>query len=551
MSWFKDLIAKAQSFATSRSEPVPAKKPYLSTSQMSSAARSSGGRYTNALARRNQGSAENVRQARVDPTSYGTNLFSQARGLRGDEQARTQGYLTNPNKGQRLSGARGQIQHSDTRANVTADDWLSYADEALKTKQSYRGQKVNELTNKAFGQLDRDQQLGAQHNSLLDELAKLDLDMYGALDAGDKDGRVTWGEAKGRSQQKGDKKAFREVYGRDPSKDDTYAPNLTSYLNTLGIKDLDLYTAKDAQDMVNDLYLTDYEIGEGRGRGGPRSQLATSLFEGVQDFDRAMSESKGVPVTEQGVTDYSKLDFSQFTSDQRTNLAMTLAQGLKDTDPVVLLGLESALEDVELPEGARQWYATGGEPALDMSYLADPDVAEGLKDFSRAITSLVEDEAAAGGLTPDDIHKLLSGEDHEFVSSKDYLDSITGFLQSQGFRLTGQQLAEWVQRKNEAEDMSRGTSSTTGKKYKSTGGSEELRALLYGEPSQFSLAHMDQNPDYGSKAAGVEQTAIPSTWTSANVPELVQLMQQAKASDEEILQTLGPEAAPYLAVMRR
>lgn len=550
MSWFKDLIAKAQSFATGRSEPAPAKKSYLSTPQMSPATKGSGGRYTNALARRNQGSAENVRRTRVDPTSYGTNLFSQARGLRGDEQARTQGYLPNPNVGPLLPG---HLSHHYPRLQyyITADDWLAHADEKLKTKQSYQGQKVNELTNKAFGRLDRDQQLGAQHNSLLDELAKIDLDMYGALDAGDKDGRVTWGEAKDRSQQKGDKKAFREVYGRDPSKDDTYAPNLTSYLNTLGIKDLDLYTAKDAQDMVNDLYLTDYEIGEGRGGTGPRSQLATSLFEGVQDFDRALSESKGVPVTEQGVTDYSKLDFSQFTPDQRTNLAMTLAQGLKDTDPVVLLGLESALEDVELPEGARQWYATGGEPALDMSYLADPDVAEGLKDFSRAITSLVEDEAAAGGLAPDDIHKLLSGEDHEFVSSKDYLDSITGFLQSQGFRLTGQQLAEWVQRKNEAEDMSRSTSSSTGKKYKSTGGSEELRALLYGEPPQFNLAHMNQNPDYGSKAAGVEQTAIPSTWTSADVPELVQQMLQANASNEEILKKLGPEAAPHLAAMRR
>ena len=550
MSWFKDLIAKVQSAATSRSEPVPAKKPYLSTSQMKSAAKSSGS-HPNTFAQRNQGSAKNIRQTQVDPTTYGTNLFNQAKGLRDDEQARTQGYVTNPNEVQRLGREdRGRTRLGDTRRYITVDDWLSYADEALKSKQSYRGQKVNELTNKAFGKLDRDQQLGAQHNSLLDELAKLDLDMYGGLDAGDKDGRVTWGEAKGRSQQRGDKKAFREVYGRDPSKDDTYAPNLTSYLNTLGIKDLDLYTAKDAQDMVNDLYLTDYEIGEGRGREGLRSQLATSLFEGVQDFDRALSESKGVPVTEQGVTDYSKLDFSQFTSDQRTNLAMTLAQGLKDTDPVVLLGLESALEDVELPEGARQWYATGGEPALDMSYLADPDVAEGLKDFSRAIASLVEDEAAAGGLAPDDIHKLLSGEDHEFVSSKDYLDSITGFLQNQGFRLTGQQLAEWVQRKNEAEDMSKSTSSSTGKKYKSTGGSEELRALLYGEPSQFNLAHMDQNPDYGSKAAGVEQTAIPSTWTSSDVPELVQQMLQENASYGEILQKLGPEAAPHLAMRR-
>ena len=544
MSWFKDLIAKAQSFATGRSESAPAKKSYLSTPQKSPATKGSGGSYTNALARRNQGSAENVRRTRVEPSSYGINLYSQARGLRGDEQARTRGYLTNPYAGQRLPGSIGQPYY------ITADDWLAHADEKLKTQRSYQGQKVNELTNKAFDRLDRDQQLGAQHNSLLDELAKIDLDMYGALDAGDKDGRVTWGEAKGRSQQKGDKKAFREVYGRNPSKGDTYAPNLTSYLNTLGIKDLGLHTAKDAQDMVNDLYLTDYEIGEGRGGTGPRSQLATSLFESVQDFDRALSESKGVPVTEQGVTDYSKLDFSQFTPDQRTNLAMTLAQGLKDTDPVVLLGLESALEDVELPEGARQWYATGGEPALDMSYLADPDVAEGLKDFSRAITSLVEDEAAAGGLAPDDIHKLLSGEDHEFVSSKDYLDSITGFLQSQGFRLTGQQLAEWVQRKNEAEDMSRSTSSSTGKKYKSTGGSEELRALLYGEPSQFNLAHMNQNPDYGSKAAGVEQTAIPSTWTSADVPELVQQMLQEGDSYEEIVQKLGPEAVPHLAMRR-
>lgn len=380
----------------------------------------------------------------------------------------------------------------------------------------YKGQKSRTVEGKEYDALTSDYKLSAQYNGLLDELTKLDTDLYHSFDVG-KDGapgdnRVTWAEVGDRSKQKGAKAAFKNVYGRDPNADDTYTPNIDAYLNQLGIKDLQLDKSREAQDIVNDLYLSTGDI-DAVNSGKlvslddgslDRADVAAQLMQGIRGLQDSFIKSKGVAVTQGSATEYSELDITKFSQDQRTNLAMIIGTGIMEENPNVLLGIESAVADkvasmggLDVPGDIASWgtapeqarltaegagispYAAPGMRGLDLTSLADPAVKERLSTYTKALDQLIADESGADGLGQEKVFKLLSGEDVEEVSSKDYLAAISEYLPSKGIKLSGQDLAAWVVRQNEA-DAAASAVDETGWEYRSTGGDQSLRDLLYG-----------------------------------------------------------------------
>lgn len=486
------------------------------------------------------GSAENVRSREVKAADYGPNLYKQAQALRSNKAVRAQGYMANPSRGKvypehapaattpkttrdsfgrpttlatgtvgtTLYGGRDSFGVSDTRKNVTVDDWLADADERLKTKLGYQGLSTQKtVEGDEYKKLTKQQQLGAQYNSLLRAASDLDFDMYSDMDS-DSDGRVSWKEAKNRTQQKGARKAFEEVYGRAPTDTDTYNPNVAGLLNQMGVRDLGLYTEKDQSDILNDLYLTREEVEElqnsslvrNAGEAQNRFDLTSQLYEGLGSLQSAFTDSKGVAVTEGISTEYSPLDLTKFDQDQRSNLVMLIGEGLKDAEPNVLLTLESSLDGV-LNDPR---YSKPGENGLDLTSLADPSVRKRMQDMEQALGMLIEygannplSEDPASILNAEDVTSLLSGKDVDVpgagtVTSDNYLSGIDNFLQGSGLKVSGKDLIDFAQRQAAAQAAAQATG-PSGKTYRSVAGDPALRSRLYGATKSEAVEQQRSN----------------------------------------------------------
>lgn len=499
-----------------------------------------------------QGSAKSVRTTEFKPSDLpAMNEFQRTNALRKRDDLKDTAWIANPNKDKDLDGV------VDRRDAITLDDYLDLQDRKLKTGLSYQGGEVQTVKGKGYKKLSDDYKLTAQHNTLLDELRKLDLDMYGKLDVGGmkdadgntiKDERTTWGEAGDKTHQKGARKAFEAVHGRAPTADDTFTPNLDAYLNLAGVKGLDLYTAKSEQDMVNDLYLATDEVDAIRQGGasfddGVRDRLdvAKDLFSGVEDLQGRFTGSEGVVVNVGDDRATSQLDITKFGPDQRVNLAMIIGTSIMDEDPQVLLELNSRVADTQFSKDAitpntrreDSPYAKPGMGGLKLDLLADPKVRKELESYRTSLDAVIED-AKAGGVSQEEVFKLLAGKDLPDVKASEFLEYIDDSILPKTGELNSGQLQEWIKRQNELFEEQK-TKGPDGTKRLSVGGDENLREMLMGGKATVDSA-VQQATD--KQSAGVEK-GNPAK------PELQQrvayLRDQARYQGQELIDLLVAE----------
>ena len=460
-----------------------------------------------------QGSAKFVRQTEFKPSDvHAKNEFERTNALRNRIDLNETAWVANPNYGKDAGGV------VDNRDAVTMADYLGQQDEKLKTSLSYSGQGVTTVDGKGYKKLSLNQKLAAQHNTLLDELAALDTDMYGKLDIGGakdadgkeiKDDRVTWGEAGEKTKQKGARKAFEAVHGRAPTADDTFTPNIDSYLNLAGVKGLDLYTAKSAQDMVNDLYLATDEVDaitsgkDLRLRDDNRDRLdvAKDLFAGVQDLQGRFTGSEGVVVNVGDDRATSDLDLTKLGHDQRVNLAMIIGTSIMDEDPQVLLELNSRVADTKFGRDAitpnthqeESPYAKPGMGGLKLDLLADPKVRQELESYRTSLDAVLED-AKANGVSQEEAFKLLAGKDVDGIKAAEFMQYVDESILPKTGDLNTSQLQEWIERQNTLFEEQK-TKGPDGTKRLSVGGDESLRErLMGGKATVDSAVQQEANP---------------------------------------------------------
>ena len=501
-----------------------------------------------------QGSAKSVRTTEFKPSDLpAMNEFQRTNALRKRDDLKDTAWIANPNKDKDLDGV------VDRRDAITLDDYLDLQDRTLKTALSYQGGEVVTVKGKDYRKLSDDYKLIAQHNTLLDELLKLDTDMYGKLDTGgakDADGntisdeRTTWAEAGDKTKQKGARKAFEAVHGRAPTAEDTFTPNLDAYLNLAGVKGLDLYTGKGEQDIVNDLYIAtdevdairsgnDFRLGDDQ---RDRLDVANDLFSGIQSLQDRFTGSEGVVVSVGDDRATSDLDITKLGHDQRVNLAMIIGTSIMDEDPEVLLELNSRVaEGVKFSDHAvtpnthaeDSPYAKPGMGGLKLDLLADPKVREELESYRTSLDAVMED-AKANGVSQEEVFKLMAGKDLPDIKAAEFLDYIDDSILPKTGELNSGQLQEWIKRQNELFEEQK-TKGPDGTKRLSVGGDENLREMLMGGKATVDSA-VQQATD--KQSAGVEK-GNPAK------PELQQrvayLRDQARYQGQELIDLLVAE----------
>lgn len=453
-----------------------------------------------------QGDARTSRPAEIVPSTFGKNLFDQVKGVEARPGELASGFVQNENRG-RFVGANGYVDVDDSaltrgtsgqveipegltkdlRPTLTAEDWLFGANKELRTENAYKGQTIKDLTTKQYlkrGELD---QLAAQSNSMMDEALALDLDMYAASDK-NKDGRTTWGEVGEGSKQKGARKTFEQVYGRPPTDDDTYSPNLTGLAQMIGAKNADLYTRKNAQDMAQDLYLDEGDVARSTAAGGleysgGRQAMVNNMVNGLTKLQKTLKGSKGAVVSVDGLTEFSPLDLTQFSKDQRVNLVMGIGEALLQEDPNMKFTLEQILTE-KIGEDATNavdtgMYAAPGEGGIDTRTLADPEVGQKMRENRDAMVWLVEEAAKNTNLTETDVENLLLGKNVPGLKSEDFLDNLDDSLAEAKFTVRKDGLIKYL--KAVRENREQGASHfEDGRERKSRGGDEQLRSRLMG-----------------------------------------------------------------------
>ena len=538
-----------------REQPAGA-KPYYGNSELKAAPKERIAGPTNQVTSY-QGSAKSTRKAEFKPTDVqANNEFDRANSIRkrSDLRGPEGSWVANPNFGKELGGEK------DTRDAITVEDYLDLQDQNLKTDLSYQGGKVTTVGGKGYKKLSNEHKLTAQHNTLLDELAKLDTDMYGKLDTGgakDADGntisdqRTTWAEAGDKTKQKGARKAFEAVHGRAPEADDTFTPNLDSYLNLLDVKGMDLYTKKGSQDIVNDLYLdtdevdrltsgVDPELDNGR---RDRIDVASDIFKGVSGLQGTFTGSEGVAVNVGDDRATSELDLTKFGPEQRVNLAMIIGTSIMDEDPEVLLELNSRVaEDATFSKDAitpnthkeDSPYAAPGMGGLKLDLLADPSVREGLESYRASLDAVIAD-ADAAGVSQKEVFELLSGKDVKGVKAAEFMDYINTDILPKSGKLNASQLQEWIGRQNEL-DAAAKTKGPQGEKRLSVGGDNDLRELLYN-----GLADVDSAVQQEPKNQGTNGTQAPPAEKPALAQRVAYLRDQARYQGQELINILVAE----------
>ncbi len=442
-----------------------------------------------------QGSARLIRQNEFKPSSVkANNEFERTNAIKAQRDLRDSAWVSNPNLGKQTGGVR------DHRDSVTIDDYLGMQREKLKTDLGYQGAQIAEVGGKEYKGLSSGQQLAAQHNTLLDQLMALDADMYGDLDSGGpdgkSDGRVTWGEAGSKTKQKGARAAFESVHGRAPTNDDTFTPNIDAYLNLAGVKELDLYTAKDAQDMVNDLYLTTGEVEELdagaddrlNDKTVDRIDVANSLYQGLRGLQGTFVGSEGVAVTVGDDRGTSELDITAFDDEQRANLAMIIGTSILEEDPEVLFALNeqvgkklNGLNPLTRTDAGGQEtsvYAAPGMGGLDLSTLADPRVRAELEAYRKSLDAVMS-FARDGGADEQETFKLLAGQDLKDVKAAEFLEYIDKEILPKTGGLKSSQLRNWIERQNMLDEAARTKADSAASGPVGIGGDATLRDLLY------------------------------------------------------------------------
>lgn len=546
-SWFEDAGSAISNFFNPTPEPVE----YVSNRALKDAPQVRRSGPTNATDPV-QGTAKSIRTTEFKPSDLQLhNEFDRTNALRKRDDLRGTAWIANPN----LNAETGGV--ADKRDAVTLDDYLDLQDQRLKTSLSYQGGEVETVKGKGYKKLSSDYQLTAQHNTLLDELAKLDHDMYGKLDTGgakDADGneisdeRTTWAEAGDKTRQKGARKAFENVHGRAPEAGDTFAPNLDAYLNVLGVKGMDLYTAKGEQDIVNDLYLATDEVdairsGDDRLGDDQRDRLdvANDLFKGVEGLQGKFTGSEGVVVNVGDDRATSELDITKLGPDQRVNLAMIIGTSITEEDPEVLLELNSRVaesgfsKDAITPNTHQEDspYAKPGMGGLKLDLLADPKVRQELESYRTSLDAVIED-AKAGGVSQEEVFKLLAGKDLPDVKAAEFMEYLDTTLLPKTGDLNSGQLQEWIKRQNTLFDEQK-TKGPDGEKLLSVGGDENLRSLLMGGKATVDSA-VQQASEKQTTQKPAESTAKP-----ALDQRVAYLRDQARYQGQELIDLLVAE----------
>ncbi len=547
-SWFEDAGAAVSSFFNPTPDPVA----YVENRSLKNAPTET---LAGPVVRQSpqQGSAKTVRKQEFKPSDLQiSNDFDLTNALRKRDDLRTSAWIANPNQNAETSGTL------DLRDAVTLDDYLDLQDQRLKTNLSYQGGKVTTVKGKGYSKLSDEYKLSAQHNTLLDELAKLDTDMYGKLDTGgakDADGkeisdeRTTWAEAGDKTKQKGARKAFEAVHGRTPEADDTFTPNLDAYLNLLDVKGMDLYTKKKSGDIVNDLYLATDEVDaitSGKDRrltddNRDRLDVAKDLFAGVEDLQGRFTGSEGVVVNVGDDRATSDLDLTKLGHDQRVNLAMIIGTSIMDEDPQVLLELNSRVSDAGFSKGAvtpnthqeDSPYAKPGMGGLKLDLLADPKVRKELESYRTSLDAVIED-AKKNGVSQEEAFKLLAGKDLPDIKAAEVLDYVNDSVLPKTGKLNSSQLQEWIKRQNTLFEEQK-TKTPEGTKRLSVGGDENLREMLMGGKATVDSA-VQQEADKQSSGATKANPAKP-----ALDQRVTYLRDQARYQGQELIDLLVAE----------